>query len=64
MAGSFYNDRYESWEDYYLKKKEEPNGYFKHLVKRRVSAFDHLPGGYVNSPDSFRTIVNKLAGTW
>ncbi len=30
MAKYVYNVKYESWEEYYKKKKEEPEGYFNH----------------------------------
>jgi hypothetical protein len=48
MADYVYNAKYKSWEDYYLKKKEEPNGYFNRIAKKRLSALDSLPSGFVN----------------
>ena len=58
MAKYVYNVKYESWEEYYKKKKEEPEGYFNHFAKKRVSAFDSLPIGYVNRPESFKATVD------
>jgi hypothetical protein len=57
MAKYVYNVKYQSWEEYYKKKKEEPDGYFNRFAKKRISAFDSLPSGYVNRPESFKTTV-------
>jgi hypothetical protein len=57
MAKHVYNVKYDSWEEYYKEKREEPGNYFHHFAKKRISAFDSLPSGFVNKPDSFKLTV-------
>jgi hypothetical protein len=57
MADYVSNVKFESWEDYYLMKKEETESYFHHFASKKLSAFDSLPSGYANHPDAFRNVV-------
>jgi hypothetical protein len=59
MANYVSNVRYASWEDYYLKKKRDPESHFYRLTTKRLSAFDSLPIDYVNRPDAFKNVVES-----
>ncbi len=60
MADYVSNVKFESWEDYYLVKKEEQEGYFYNLASKKLSAFDSLPNGYINHPEAFKDVVEAF----
>ena len=49
--------RYESWEDFYLKKKEETGGFIHQLAKKKLSVFDKLPIDHFDKPSAFKTAI-------
>ena len=58
MADYEINDRFDSWEDYYLKEKEKPDAMFQQLAKRSLSAFDEVPAIFAGDPDEFVSFVS------
>ena len=48
------NARYDSWEDYYLKKGKEETGLVRHLSQANLSALDGLPDEYADKPAIFK----------
>ena len=46
------NARYDSWEDYYLKKGKEET--VRHLSQANLSALDGLPYKYADKPAIFK----------
>jgi hypothetical protein len=62
MADYVSNVKFKSWEDYYLVKKEEKEGYFQDLALKKLSAFDSLPSGYFNHPENLKDVVEAFLG--
>jgi hypothetical protein len=49
--------RYDSWEEYYLKKGNEETGLVGHLQRAKLSDFDNFPIEYANNLGAFKEKV-------
>jgi hypothetical protein len=56
MADTRYT-RYDSWEEYYLKKGKEETGLIRHLSLAKLSEFDKFPSEYTNELGVFKEKV-------